>query len=92
LDAATGETVKVCDGTAGAEEILWHRGILLLIVRKVTDERVAELKNWLALERQEKSPLYHRETIGAVLKRFRAAEGKAPTAILALDATSGRTL
>ncbi|MEW6359973.1 MAG: PQQ-binding-like beta-propeller repeat protein [Planctomycetota bacterium] len=92
LDAATGETIKVYDGTDGTEEILVHKGILLLVVRSVSDERVAQLKNWLALEKEKKSPLDDRDAREPVFKQFRAAEVKAPVAILALDAESGRAL
>jgi len=92
VDAATGKTLKVYEQTRGTEEILCHKGILLLAVRSVTDERVAELREWARLAVKEKSPLYARETAEPLLKRFRAVEAKAKRTVLALDADTGRTL
>ncbi|NOZ19645.1 MAG: PQQ-binding-like beta-propeller repeat protein, partial [Planctomycetes bacterium] len=92
LDAATGKTIKVYDGTKGTEEILWHKGILILSVRSVTSERVAELKKWLKLQEQKESPLDSRETALPLLKEFRKTEAKAARKILALEADTGRVL
>jgi len=92
LDAATGKTVKVYDNTEGTEEILCHKGVLVLAVRAVTDERVAEFKQWAQLAHQKKSPLDTRESILPLLKRFRGIEAKAPRSIVALDAETGRVL
>jgi len=92
LDAATGKTLLDCAGTDGTEEILWHNGTLLLTVRKVTEERIAQWKKWAELSNQPKSPLYDRDTAAPLLKALRNAEEKAETTIRALDATSGRVL
>ena len=43
VDALTGEVLKRYEQTEGTEEVLCHKGILLLTVRSVTAERVAEL-------------------------------------------------
>ncbi|MHC4603670.1 MAG: outer membrane protein assembly factor BamB family protein [Planctomycetota bacterium] len=92
VDAATGEILKVYERTRGTEEIVCHKGILLLTVRSVTDERVAELEKWAQLTEKKHSPLYVRETAQPLLKRFRAIEGKADKAVLALKADTGRLL
>ncbi|NCO40427.1 MAG: PQQ-binding-like beta-propeller repeat protein, partial [Armatimonadetes bacterium] len=92
LDAATGETVKVYDETAGAEEILWHNGALLLSVRSVTEERTTELRTWEKLSTEAKSPLYTRDTSTPLMQRLRGAENKADVSLLALDADTGRVL
>ena len=92
LDAATGDVVKVYEQTQGSEEVLWHQGILLVVVREVTAERVAEAKTWTQLSTQEHSPLHERETTTPLIQRFRKVERKAPMSILALDATTGRVL
>jgi outer membrane protein assembly factor BamB len=39
LDAATGEIVRVYEGTAGTDEILYSQGILALCIRKPSDEQ-----------------------------------------------------
>ena len=92
VDAATGTTVKVYEGTEGTEEIVCHNGILLLAVRRVTDERVAEFKNWRRLAAQKTSPLHTRDTMKPLFQRFRRTEAKAPRTVLALDADTGRVL
>ncbi|KPJ69833.1 MAG: hypothetical protein AMS14_11240 [Planctomycetes bacterium DG_20] len=92
VDAATGETLKVYDETRGTEEVLCHKGILLLAVRSVTDERTAELEKWAGLVKAEKSPVYVRETAEPLVKRLRAVESGGERAVLALDAGTGRLL
>ena len=92
VDAATGKTVKVYAQTDGTEEVLYHKGTLLLVVRSVTDERVAELKEMARLSGPKKSPLHVRESAQPLVSRFRAIEFKAPKALLALDADTGRVL
>ena len=92
VDAATGEVVKVYENTRGTEEIVCHKGILLLAIRSVTDERTAELDEWAQLVKKKHSPLYVRETAQPLVNRFRAIEGKAEKTILALDADTGRLL
>ncbi|MBM4016858.1 MAG: methyltransferase domain-containing protein [Planctomycetes bacterium] len=92
LDAATGQTVRVFERTEGTEQILWCQGVLLLAVRSVTAERTAELQKWAGLVRQEKSPLYVRETADPLVKQLRATESRGEQAIVALDAASGQVL
>ncbi|MHC4179211.1 MAG: outer membrane protein assembly factor BamB family protein [Planctomycetota bacterium] len=92
VDAATGETIKVYENTRGTEEIVFHKKTLLLAVRSVTDERVAEQARWAQLLRRSKSPLHARETADPLVKRLRATEAKGEKAVLALDADSGRLL
>lgn len=92
LDAATGATVKTYAGTDGTEEIVWHNGILLLVLRRVTDERKARLAELADLALQKNSPLYKRESAQPLLKQFRQTESKAPITLLAIDADTGKTL
>jgi len=92
VDAATGEILKVYEKTRGTEEIVYHKGILLLTVRSVTDERMAELAKWAQLAEKKHSPLYARETAQPLLNRFRSVEAKAEKAVLALNADTGRLL
>jgi len=92
VDAATGDTLKVYERTHGTEEVVCHKGILLLVVRSVTGERVAELAKWSQLAEKKESPLYARETAEPLVNRFRAIEAKAERAVLALNADTGRLL
>lgn len=92
VDAATGETLKVYEQTRGADEILHHKGILLVVVRNVTEERVAELEKLATLVRRGKSPLHKRESADPLIKKFRAVENKAARTVVALDADTGRLL
>jgi len=92
VDAVTGDTLKVYENTRGAEEILYHEGTLLVVVRSVTDERVAELAKWGELMAKKKSPLDDRDSMLPLVSHFRAVEGRAEVAILALDADTGRLL
>ena len=91
VDAATGEILKVYENTLGTEEIILHKGTLLLVIRSVTDERVTELAKWVQLVKK-KSPLDVRETAEPLVKRLRATEAKGEKAVLALDADTGRLL
>jgi outer membrane protein assembly factor BamB len=91
-DAATGEVVKVYDDTRGTEEIVLCEGILLLVVRSVTDERIAELAKWAELAGRRESPLDDRDSAEPLVKRLRATEAKGEKAVLAVDARSGRLL
>jgi outer membrane protein assembly factor BamB/2-polyprenyl-3-methyl-5-hydroxy-6-metoxy-1,4-benzoquinol methylase len=92
VDATTGETLKVYERTRGTEEVVFHKGVLLLAVRSVTEKRAAELAKWAQLERQKKSPLYDRETAQPLVHSFRAIERRADKTVLALDADTGRVL
>ena len=44
IDAATGEILKTYERTRGADEIILHKGILLLTIKAVTDDRAAQLE------------------------------------------------
>ncbi len=92
LDAATGQTLKVYQDTEGAEEIILHKGTLLVVVRNVTKERIAESKKWGQLVKAKDSPVYVRETAEPLVKRLRATEAGGETVLLALDADTGRLL
>ena len=92
VDAATGEILKVYEDTRGTEEIVCHKGILLLAIRSVTDERVAELEKWAKLAVDKHSPIYVRETAQPLVNRFRSIENKAGRAVLAIEADTGRVL
>jgi len=92
LDAATGETVRVYQGTEGTDEVVFHKGVLLLVVRAVTPQRRAQLTRWTQLERQPNSPLYNRDTALPLVKELRSTEWQAPVSLVALDPDTGRTL
>ncbi|MBW1944836.1 MAG: PQQ-binding-like beta-propeller repeat protein, partial [Deltaproteobacteria bacterium] len=92
VDAATGRTVKVYDDTEGTDEIILHKGILLLAVRSVTDERTAELAKWTQMLKRRSSPADKRETAEPLVKRLRATESKGAKSVIALDAGTGREL
>lgn len=92
VDAATGDILRVYENTEGTEEILCHKGTLLLAVRGVTDQRVAELARWAKLVVMDDSPLYARESAEPLVRRLRATEAKGEKAVLALDANTGRSL
>jgi outer membrane protein assembly factor BamB/SAM-dependent methyltransferase len=91
VDAATGEILRVYQDTRGTEEIILHKGTLLLVIRSVTDERTSELTKWAQLV-DGKSPLDKRETAEPLVKRLRATETRGKKSILALDADTGRLL
>ncbi|MFP4056794.1 MAG: PQQ-binding-like beta-propeller repeat protein [Candidatus Brocadiia bacterium] len=90
VDAATGKTLEEVEGTRGTEEILCHDGYLLLVVRKVTDERRAELRRMQQLTRQQKSPLYERDSAQPIVSRFRRTYWQAERRLLALHADTRR--
>lgn len=92
LDATTGQTLKVYPNTEGAEEIIFHKGTLLVIVRSVTKERITESKKWAHLVKTKDSPVYVRETAEPLVKRLRAVEAGGAKTFLALDADTGRLL
>jgi len=92
VDAATGDILKVYKNTRGTEEVICHKGILLLVVRSVTNERAAELAKFAQLTEQKHSPLYVRETAQPLVNRFRAVEARAEKTVLALDADTSRLL
>ena len=92
VDAETGQILKVYENTRGTEEIVCHKGVLLLAIRSVTDERVAELEKWAQLSVEKHSPIYARETAQPLVNRFRSIENKAEKKVIALDAGTGRLL
>ena len=92
VDAATGAVLKVYENTEGTEEIILHKGTLLLVIRGLTDERTAEQAKWAELLRRRSSPLDARETAEPLVKRLRATEAKGAKAILALNADTGHLL
>jgi len=92
LDAATGKVVRTYPQSQGAEEVLWHKGILLVLIRKVTDERTSELGRMLRLTVRRGSPLHKRESADPLVKRFRTIEAGTARTVLALNADTGRML
>ena len=82
VDAATGKTVRVYEQTRGAEEAVCHKGILLVSVCEVTDERVAKLEKMAQLSARRGSPLYARESADPLVKSFSAGESKAARTVL----------
>jgi len=92
LDAASGESLKVFEGTRGTEEVLLHQEILLVVVREVTPQRAAELGKWERLSLEEGSPLHDRDSADPFVKTFQRTENAAGRTILALDASTGDTL
>jgi len=92
VDARTGKTLKVYEQTDGTEEIVLHKGILLLVVRRVTRQRIDELKTWADLVAAKDSPLDARESAEPLVRRLRATEAQGEKAVVALDADSGRLL
>ncbi len=92
LDAATGETLRVYPDTEGTEEILLQNGVLLLVVRAVSDTRLAEYKKLEALTAQVDSPLHLRDTGRPVISAFRRSENQAAVTVLAIEADTGKVL
>ena len=92
VDSATGETVRVYENTEGAEEIIFHQGVLLVAVRSVDEERAAEIAKWAGLLAKRESPLHDRDTAEPLIERLRMAEAKGQKSILALNADSGSLL
>lgn len=92
LDAATGEILKTFAETNGADEVLCHRGVLLVAIRGVTDERLAEEQQLADMARRRGSPLEDRDTAQPLIQAFRKAEGSAPRSLVALDPETGQVL
>lgn len=92
VDATTGKVIRTYDGTRGAEEIILCDGVLLAMVRSVTDERIEEIDKWVKLVGLEKSALDNRDTADPLVKRLRSVESKGQESIVAFDAESGRKL
>ncbi len=92
LDAATGEPLRVFEGTAGTEEVLVHDGMVLVVVREITDERLAELSQWSELVRRRGSPVDSRDSAEPLVRRLRRSESSGGKSLAAFDADSGRLL
>ncbi len=92
LDAATGRPVRVYEGTDGADEILWHDGVLLVAARSVTDDRLAEFRKLQDLTRRRGGPLHDRETGRPLIAVFNQAENRTGRSVAALDAQTGAEL
>ena len=92
VDAATGEVLRTYDDTRGAEEIVLQNGVLLAMVRSVTNERIEELDKWAKLVGLEHSEIDTRDTAEPLVKRLRSTESKGPKTIVAFDAESGKKL
>ncbi len=92
LDAATGEVLDTFQQTEGTEEIVLHDGVLLLVVRGVTEGQQGELKKWRGLVRTKGSPAFTRDTAEPLVKRLRQSQTQGKKSILALDAASGDVL
>jgi len=92
LDAATGETLKEYANTRGAEEVICHDGVILLAVRNVTGERIAELARWKRLVASKGSPVFQRETAESQIQRLRTTEAKGEKSVLAFAADTAKLL
>jgi outer membrane protein assembly factor BamB len=95
VDAATGEILMTYEDTRGADEVIVHDGVVLSMVRSVTDERIAELEQW---DQWAKSggflqpALDRRETAEQLVRRLRSIESTGSRTIVAHDAETGSTL
>jgi outer membrane protein assembly factor BamB len=92
LEAATGDRVATFENTQGAEEMLVADGVLLVLAREVTGERVDGLRRMQSLSGDPRSALVERETAEPLVKQYRAVENRADVTLVALDVASGRTL
>jgi len=61
LDAATGEIVRTYDDTEGTVEILWHNGVLYIVVGHIDEEQYA-----MSARRGSPSPHPHKKHIRAI--------------------------
>lgn len=89
VDAATGKILKTYEQTDGAEEIIWHKDMLLVSVREVTEERTAQMKRWTELSNIKDSPLFARETMAPLFNELRDVEAKADRKLMAFNADTG---
>ena len=95
VDAVTGQIVRTYDDTRGAEEVILHDGVLLGLVRSVTDERMAELEQWEQWAKSlglQQPALDKRDSVERLVRQLKAAEATGRKSVLAWDAESGRTL
>ncbi|MCD6304377.1 MAG: PQQ-binding-like beta-propeller repeat protein, partial [Planctomycetes bacterium] len=92
LDAATGKTIRLYEQTRGTDEVILHKGILLLAVRPPSPQRTAELDKWLQLQSRRGSPLYDRDTAQPLLDEFKRVEFRVPRSVMAIEASTGKLL
>ena len=92
LDAASGELLKTFPETAGADEVIVQRGVLVVAIRKVTEERTEQAKQLADMARRRGSPLEDRDTGKPLIQAFRKTENRAPRSIVALDPEAGTVL
>ena len=92
LDAGSGGTLRTFAETAGADEIVCHRGVLLVVACSVTEERLAEDRKLAEMARRRGSPLEDRDAASPFVRSHRKAENSAPRSLLALDPKTGDVL
>jgi outer membrane protein assembly factor BamB len=95
VDAGNSRIVQTYEETRGAEDVILHDGVLLCMVRSVTDERITELREWDQWAKSlglEQPALSNRDTAERLVKRLRSIEATGRKSILAFDADSGRVL
>jgi outer membrane protein assembly factor BamB len=92
LDAATGETVRVFEHPDGVDEIIWHKGVLIVAAKRVTDQRLAEYRKIQDWAKRRGGPLHERETGRPLINAFKQIENRLGRSIVAFDAQSGEQL
>ncbi|MBD3267405.1 PQQ-binding-like beta-propeller repeat protein, partial [bacterium] len=92
LDAATGKTLLTYKDTKGAEEIVCDEGVLVVILRELTKDRVETYRSLLKMTNLPDTPLAERETGQPVIQHFHQVERKAKRSLAAFDAASGKEL
>ena len=81
--------------TRAEPEVILHDGVLLGLVRSVTDERMAELEQWEQWAKSlglQQPALDNRDSVERLVRQLKAAEATGRKSVLAWDAESGRTL
>jgi len=92
LDGASGAILRTYKGTEGADELVFHKGVLLVVIREPTKERRSKLADYLRLQRKSGSPLFVRERAQPFVAGLKAAENRAPRRLVAIDPESGKVL
>jgi len=93
LDAASGETLREYAGTAGAEEILYTSGVLLVLVNHTPVDREADLAADVEEGRSRDSRTTYSPTMARIWAGIRSPHWThADRSICAFDAESGRAL
>jgi len=90
IDARTGKTLAEYENTTGTQEILCHRGTLLLVIRRPTPEAGAELEKFSRLLFKDDSPLFQRESATPFVERLRQSQRTGELRLCALEAETGR--